>query len=183
MEDELAFEAQMIERGKAVMATDPKTGVAQQYSAHNVLAVHALRDGDKDAFKTHVCRMLDVVIGGFTDYELPVHPEKQIPLLFLAATIEEFDRADRLAAIDPETKDSHSFDIALAACLRAAVRGETPPTYRYKPTKSEVGLFSDIAAVGSDRFSTAELIHIGDQRETDATLTLSSKSRITFPRA
>lgn len=154
MNDDLTFEGQMMERGKSVMATDAMTGVAQQYTAHNLLAVRALKVGDEDGFVSHVCHMLEVVIAGFTDYGLPVHPEKQVPLLFLATAVGDFQRADRLAAIAPDAKNSHSFDIALGACLRSVIQAEQPSAFRYKPTASEAGLFSDIAAIGSDGFST-----------------------------
>ena len=155
MTDEHAFEYEMIKRGKSVMPTDPKTGVSQQYTAHKVLAFHALRSGDDSAFRLHVRELLDVVTSGFRDYGLPVHPEKQIPLLFLATAIEDFHRADELATIQPETKHSHSFDVALVGALRAAILGENPPSHRYNPTKSEEGLFNDISKVGSDNFSTS----------------------------
>jgi len=150
--DAPTFEDELIARGESIMGSDPKTGVSQIYSAHNSLAFKALKSGDETAFRSHAMDMIRIVTSGFVDHGVPVHPEKQIPLLFVASAIGDRDLATQLAGIAPDVKHSHSFDIALASALRSVILGVDLPPRRYNPTKSEEGLFSAITSIRTPPF-------------------------------
>jgi len=152
MSDAPTFEEELIARGESIMGSDPKTAISQIYSAHNSLAFKALRSGDDAAFRSHAIEMIRIVVGGFIDHGVPVHPEKQIPLLFVASAIGELELTLQLAEIDPDVTHSHTFDIALDGALRSAILGVDLPVRRYKPTKSEESLFSAIFSIRTPPF-------------------------------
>lgn len=137
----------LFQEAKSLEDTDKKTAARFFINGHEVLASYYMAN-DMDEYAQEIEAATALKLNYIKDYNEHVGPETQINYVFLCLSINEIERAKEFCSFEIDYKNSHKFSILLNCLLRRILGipllGKEP---KYKPTKTEAGLFSALQNV------------------------------------